>query len=80
MTGVVRLPNFRLYDRRKPLGAATEESDEGAEGTAVVDGAGSGKPIQVVMVGMDVRSPSVSTPSFGSVEDPHLHTIFVYPH
>ena len=80
LTGVVRLPNFRLYDRRKLLGAPTEGNDEAVEGMAVADGAETGKSIQIVMVGTDAWSPSASTPPFGSAENPHLHTIFVYPY
>lgn len=78
LTGVVRLPNFRLYDRRKPLGVASGGDDEAAEGG--VDGGGTGKPIHVVMVGKDVRSPSTSMDALRSVEDPHVHTILVYPY
>jgi hypothetical protein len=54
--------------------------DETAEGTAGVDSGGTGKPIQVVMIGKDVRSPSMSTPSLGSTEEPPIHTILVYPY
>jgi len=80
LTGVVRLPNFRLHDRRQLLGVVSGVDDEAADGTAGADGSGTGKPIQVVMIGKDVRPPSISAPPPGSTEEPPIHTVLVYPY
>lgn len=81
LTGTVRLPTFRLQDRRKALGVTSAITD--AEGRA--DGAGVGdatvgRPVHVVMVGKDARPSARASESFASVESPHVHTISVYPY
>lgn len=77
LTGVVKLPTFRLQDRRKALGTALHASDaDGGEGTA---GEPVGRPVQIVMVSRDARASAGAEP-LESVENPHVHTISVYPY
>lgn len=84
LTGSVRLPVFRLYDRRKPLGltgsAATMDGDGGADGTTSADGAGNGRPIQVLVVGQDAAVSLSSAETLANSSDLYVHTIFVYPY
>lgn len=87
LTGIVKLPTFRLYDRRKPLGlggsAAPVDSADGAatDGKSSADSAGTGRPIQILMVGQDaILSPSFTEPIGSSGDQPLVHTIFVYPY